>query len=93
VSWLLERFAEEWGAPLDVRAPQAQQPAEAPVLTLDAHRAANALGWTPRWDLEEAVRLTVDWYRRFAAGEDARDLTLGQIAAYPVDDRAAASPA
>jgi hypothetical protein len=32
--------------------------------------------------LEQALRLTADWYRRWNEGEDARDITLGQIELY-----------
>lgn len=51
-------------------------------LRLDASLARAALGWSPALDLNESVRWTVDWYSAQARGEDARELTLGQIAAY-----------
>lgn len=55
---------------------------ETAVLRLDASRARATLGWSPRLDLEHAVRWTVDWHQACASGEDVRELTLGQIAAY-----------
>lgn len=57
-------------------------PAEAAVLRLDSSRAELELGWRARWPLSRALAATADWYRRFAAGEDARELTLEQIADY-----------
>ena len=51
-------------------------------LRLDASLARAGLGWSPVLDLDESVRWTVDWYSAQARGEDARELTLGQIAAY-----------
>ena len=54
-------------------------PHEAGLLQVDASKARVRLGWTPRLSLEEGLRWTVDWYRRFGAGEDAAALTLDQI--------------
>jgi CDP-glucose 4,6-dehydratase len=34
---------------------------------LDSHRAASTLGWRPSVGLDEGLRRTVDWYRKFAA--------------------------
>lgn len=43
---------------------------EAGLLQLATDDARELLGWRPRWDLDEAVRRTVDWHRR--AGADWR---------------------
>jgi hypothetical protein len=43
----------------------------------------------PRWNLDQAVEQTVDWYRRANGGATARellDLTLSQIADYTRSD-------
>ena len=37
------------------------------------------MGWQPRWRLDEALALTVAWYRAFADGADMRAVTEGQI--------------
>lgn len=58
------------------------QPAEAAILRLDSSRAMLELGWRPRWSLPMALDAVAGWYGRFAAGEDARALTLEQIEAY-----------
>ncbi len=83
VATLVERLqrrasaASRGGAPR----PAAALP-ETAALRLDASLAHDALGWTPRLGLDEALRWTADWYRAQAAGGDARALTLGQIEAY-----------
>jgi CDP-glucose 4,6-dehydratase len=61
---------------------QSQQgaPHEAGWLALDATRARTELGVAPRWPLDEAVRRTMDWHRRFAEGADARGLCDADIA-------------
>jgi CDP-glucose 4,6-dehydratase len=63
----------------DEQAPVVPETAE---LRLDASRARAELGWSSLLGLHEAVDWTVDWHRRESAGEDARQLTLEQIAAY-----------
>ena len=56
---------------------------EAGNLRLDISKARARLGWQPRWDLEQALAMTVDWYRRvLCRGEDAGRVCLEQIAAY-----------
>ena len=44
--------------------------------------ARRTLGFESRIEAPEAVALTMDWYRRQAAGEPACDLCLEQIAGY-----------
>jgi CDP-glucose 4,6-dehydratase len=41
------------------------QPHEAGLLQLDTAKAKAHLGWRPVWNLEQAVRHTADWYRRW----------------------------
>lgn len=55
---------------------------EAKALAIDATLARTALGFESRIDAPEAVALTMDWYRREAAGEDALALCLEQIEGY-----------
>lgn len=47
-----------------------EAPHEIPEQRLDARRAREELGWTPAYELDEGLRRTVDWYRRFV-GTDA----------------------
>lgn len=55
---------------------------EARSLGIDASLARKALGFESRLEAPEAVALTMDWYRRQAAGEDALSLCLEQIEGY-----------
>ena len=55
---------------------------EAKSLAIDASLARAVLGFESRLDAPQAVALTMDWYRRQAAGEDALSLCLEQIEGY-----------
>jgi CDP-glucose 4,6-dehydratase len=55
---------------------------EARSLAIDAGLARKALGFESRLDAPAAVRQTMAWYRRQAAGEDARTLCLHEIEGY-----------
>lgn len=55
---------------------------EARSLAIDAGLAKLALGFESRLDARTAVALTMDWYRRQAAGDDELGLCRAQIAAY-----------
>ncbi|WP_293905303.1 CDP-glucose 4,6-dehydratase [Phenylobacterium sp.] len=55
---------------------------EAQTLAIDASLALRALGFESRLAAPQAVALTMDWYRRQAAGEDALALCLEEIEGY-----------
>ena len=61
---------------------QAQGPHEAASLGLEIARARDVLGVHPRWTVVKAVQRSMDWYRNFSLGKDARSLCLADIAAY-----------
>lgn len=74
---------EFWGAGIrPTIAPSALAEKEAFYLALDSTKAKDELGWVPRWRLDKAVRLTVDWYVAWYNSQDMRQVTLDQIAAY-----------
>ncbi len=56
---------------------------EASLLHLQIDRAYHKLGWLPKWDFEETVRHTVEWYKNgFTDPSFVRDFTLQQINNY-----------
>jgi CDP-glucose 4,6-dehydratase len=67
----------EWASQADPNAPH-----EAGWLALEVAKARVELGVQPVWPLQEAVRRTMHWYRRFADGADARLLCESDIADY-----------
>jgi CDP-glucose 4,6-dehydratase len=72
-----------WGRPDALKLqPNPNALHEATLLQLDPTKARIGLGWHPRWDFESTLQNTVDWYRRFAEGQDMRAFTQAQIDAY-----------
>jgi len=81
VGWILDR--------LSARVPELRwqcdaspQPHEANYLKLDSSKARARLGWAPRWRLDKALDMTVDWHRAWRQGGDMRAASLAQIAEY-----------
>ena len=54
---------------------------EANLLMLDISKAKFKLGWEPRMNLNQCIRLTVDWYKKYKK-EDVYSLCLEQIGKY-----------
>lgn len=57
-------------------------PHEAGRLNLSIELARAALGWAPRWGLENAVAQSIAWYRGVHEGADPVELTDAQITAF-----------
>ncbi len=82
VSQIISRLAQLWGDPASWVADSAPHPPEAQMLRLDSSKARARLDWRSRWDLEHALRATVDWYRAHRDRGDLRRTALDQICAY-----------
>lgn len=79
VRWLLSRLTElvpgaSW------HHPGGHQLHEAGYLKLDSSKARSQLQWAPRWELEQALRKTVDWHLAWSANRDMHSFSLEQIA-------------
>lgn len=55
---------------------------EAGLLMLNIQKAEKILGWTPTLTADEAIRNTIEWYRRFYNKEDMYGFTMNQIMEY-----------
>ncbi len=82
VSWIVEHLTTLWGGQARWLLDAGDHPHEAHYLKLDCSKATMRLDWRPRWNLEQALTRTVDWYKAYAAHEDLRAVTLGQISGY-----------
>nr|WP_153007724.1 CDP-glucose 4,6-dehydratase [Bacillus coahuilensis] len=54
---------------------------EANFLSLDISKAINLLGWVPKWDYQEAIEKTVDWYKQYKTA-NMREYSIMQIQEY-----------
>lgn len=55
---------------------------EANLLMLNIEKAGAVLGWSPAYTADEAVKKSVEWYKRFYDGEEMFDFTIEQIKDY-----------
>lgn len=58
------------------------QPYEANTLKLDISKAMQHLHWKPRWRLEYALDMILEWHNAWSSGADVCEICLDQIAAY-----------
>lgn len=79
VQWIVERMAELWTGDVRWEKDVGPHPHEAGYLRLDISKARQQLGWLPRWDTEQALRRTGEWYRAYRDGKDLDALTRSQI--------------
>lgn len=54
---------------------------EAKLLMLDISKAKFRLGWQPSMDIDDTVKMTVDWYKKYR-GMDPYELCVSQIEEY-----------
>jgi CDP-glucose 4,6-dehydratase len=73
VEAVVQKVVNLWGQG-GYRVESAGHPHEAHWLKLDCSKARVRLGWQPRYNVTEALKLTVDWYRAFYSGLSSQDL-------------------
>jgi CDP-glucose 4,6-dehydratase len=81
---LVQMVLEVWGGTRWEQTNDANQPREEHVLRLSIEKAETELAWHPRWNIEETVRRTVEWYRTFHANpkRSTRDSCIHDIVEY-----------
>ena len=79
VSELLNLFYKKWGHGKWREEKSDLHMFEYEQLKLDCTLAYAQLGWYQRVSLESMIDLTVDWYKRHAAGENMLDITHKQL--------------
>lgn len=79
---LVDLFVRDWGDGLQWVDRHDGGPHEANFLKLDCSKLKSLFGWKPRWGVEEAVAKTVEWNKRWLAGEDVKKVMDSQISAF-----------
>lgn len=79
VEWISMTICDLWGDGASFSIDTNPQPHEANYLKLDCSKAKAGLGWTPKWNIETALKSIVDWNKAFLKGEDICKVTENQI--------------
>ncbi len=79
---LAERFLTAWGTSRRCVVESTHEPHEAFTLRLDSSRARALLKWAPVFGLTDAIGATAAWYHAWLAGENMRERTFADIAAF-----------
>ena len=79
---LVDLFIRFWGEGAEKLDRPDGGPHEANFLKLDCQKLKETFGWSPRWNISEAVQKTVEWTKEWQAGNDIRACMQKQIEAY-----------
>lgn len=69
---LVDLFVSKWGEGVKWVNRYDGGPHEANFLKLDCSKIKNIFGWKPRWDLEKAIEMVVEWSKCWVSGGDVR---------------------
>jgi CDP-glucose 4,6-dehydratase len=76
---LARRVVDRWGKGVILEQGRSDGLHEAMTLRLDCTKAQTLLGWAPVTDVDQAVKLSVDWYQDYYCGRDVWETTNEQI--------------
>ena len=79
---LVQSVAIDWGEGASWECHSDDELYEAGNLDLDSRKAQQDLGWTPNWNLGQAIKATIEWYRAQRSNGLMAEITRGQIQAY-----------
>jgi len=88
VQWIVENLCNQVpGASWQCDA--SPQPHETNTLKLDSSKAKHELGWYPKWNLQTALSMTLDWSKAWSEGNDMTIASLEQIHNYEATEKKA----
>lgn len=80
---LVDTFCRIWGESASWKnISEEGAPHEANFLKLDCSKFKSALGWKPRWHIEDAIQKTVEWVKAYRDGGNISEVMNRQILAY-----------
>jgi CDP-glucose 4,6-dehydratase len=82
VAAITEKVVKLSGVNVDWKKDRKKYPHETTFLKLDSTKAENLLGWSPRLDLQKALKFTVNWYKTFYAKGDVIKVMHDQIESF-----------
>ena len=69
---LVDLFVRKWGEGMEWTTCCDGGPHEANFLKLDCSKLKTTFGWSPRWSLDTAMEMVVEWSKCWLKGEDVR---------------------
>lgn len=81
VKEVVEKTIQNWGSG-EIIVEKTDNLHEANLLKLNIEKVQKTLNWEPTYSADEAIKLTIDWYKRFYSGEKMEDFTTEQIKNY-----------
>jgi len=88
VEWIVQRLCELWGRGAGYEIDSGYHLHEAKYLRLDCTKAAERLGWHPRWNLDKALNSILEWVAVYCSSGDIKKCCLEQIELYEQTDNA-----
>ena len=82
VNWVLDQMVSLWENNASWSIDKNNNPHEAGFLKLDCSKASNRLKWSPKWDLEYALNLIVNWHKDWISKRDVKERCLMEIKKY-----------
>lgn len=82
VDWILDKMVINWGANASWELDKNNNPHEARFLKLDCSKAANRLKWQPKWELQQTLKMIVNWHRSYLQGKNVKKECLKEIIKY-----------
>lgn len=79
---LVDAFVRHWGENLKWIDKSEGGPHEANFLKLDCSKLKNTFNWKPKWNLDTAIRKTVEWTKCWSSGGNVRTCMDNQISEY-----------
>ena len=71
---LMDIFCRAWGEGASWSSEPTEQPHEANFLKLDSSKIRSALGWRPRWHINEAVAMVCKWAQADRQGDGRQEM-------------------
>lgn len=84
---MADLFVKFWGDGIKWLSRSDNGPHEANFLHLDCTKLKATFGWNPVWNVETAVEKTVEWYKTWHDGGDARECMDRQIEEFQSEGR------
>jgi len=82
VQWIVEKLIEQWNGNASWLMDGQDHPHEAKYLKLDISKARNQLGWSPKWDVEQALSKIMEWHQQWLNHADMNTFCIEQINHY-----------